>query len=290
MKRLGIMLILVLVVSTCLSSAVLAESSYISAQKIREVEGEGLFRAYLMTSENDISDDVYEEILMELVSSPDFNREIKENRLIEEYAQWYYMQKLLRTAERPVPTLPMLGEDEISFGPNSEQTDYIIQSMYSGNVAATYAYQYTVPGQQVESPLFIRMDADCTNFVSQCLWWGGIPMVDDPLRPKFSVLDWYYEFNGAGKADDDWSWTWSRASYLFQYLPQVADRVFFDHELRVGDIVSFDFDGDSSMDHSTIVTKVADGTVYLTYHSSDREDVPISELRIHGTAFGWRIR
>lgn len=54
--------------------------------------------------------------------------------------------------------------------------------------------------------------------------------------------------------------------------------------LEIGDIIQMDFGPDGVYDHSMIVTKVERTAtkkteIYLTYHTEDKKDVPLSDLK-----------
>ena len=49
-------------------------------------------------------------------------------------------------------------------------------------------------------------------------------------------------------------------------------------------------DGTFHIGHNTVVTKIQSGTIYLTYHSIDKEDEPISTLLNAGyLGYAWAI-
>lgn len=96
------------------------------------------------------------------------------------------------------------------------------------------------------NPVFRRFRDDCTNFISQCLWAGGMPMEATERRDK----GWWYRHE-----DEGWSFSWTVAHSLRWYLetsgrgvPRGAAR-----ELDPGDVISYDWDGDGVWQHNTIV-------------------------------------
>lgn len=47
--------------------------------------------------------------------------------------------------------------------------------------------------------------------------------------------------------------------------------------MKAGDIISVDFEGDGSIDHSVVVTKIKNGRIYATYHTSDNKDKDVTD-------------
>ncbi|MFO7291012.1 Putative amidase domain-containing protein [Planifilum fulgidum] len=98
------------------------------------------------------------------------------------------------------------------------------------------------------NPRYRRFDVDCTNYVSQCIHAGGVPMDFSPVRDR----GWWYR-------RDLWSYSWAVAHSLQWYLakgggPMRAVQVSRPEELLPGDIICYDWDGDGRWDHNTIVT------------------------------------
>ncbi|GAB2540155.1 amidase domain-containing protein [Gracilibacillus alcaliphilus] len=88
---------------------------------------------------------------------------------------------------------------------------------------------------------------DCTNYVSQCLKAGGIPMHGMPNRSE----GWWY---GQGS----WSYSWAVAHSFRWYLAGAVSKwqgreVNQASELSPGDVICYDFEGNGRWDHNTIV-------------------------------------
>lgn len=45
-----------------------------------------------------------------------------------------------------------------------------------------------------------------------------------------------------------------------------------------GDLMYFDWSGDGNIDHSSIITEIDGNEIYLTYHSTDRKNKPLSVI------------
>lgn len=174
-------------------------------------------------------------------------------------------------------------------------------SGYNVSKAVDYARAWTQNGTELRNPnynYFAGMN-DCTNFVSQVLHdssAGGIPYIhiNTPYWDYDDTDNWYYE-NG-------WLWyqkpsySWGGANSLYWHLKNYSSnvrRLYYWSDVRVGDIVQWDmypYDGTFQLGHSTVVTKIQNGVIYLTYHSTDKEDEPITTFTNKGyLGYPWAI-
>lgn len=112
-------------------------------------------------------------------------------------------------------------------------------------------------------------DVDCTNYVSQCLHAGGIPMRDTGRRDS----GWWYR--GSGESGDVWSFSWAVAHSLCWYLLTSrtglrAEETSSAEALSVGDVICYDFDGNGHWQHNTIVVaKDEQGMPLVNAHTSN---------------------
>lgn len=118
------------------------------------------------------------------------------------------------------------------------------------------------------NPRFRSFPVDCTNFVSQCLWAGGWPMVHGGRRDR----GWWYE--GDGGAADRWSFSWAVAHSLRWYLAEArgAAEVRESADLRPGDVICYDFTDDGRWEHTAIVTATRNGEPLVSAHTYDVRD------------------
>ena len=156
------------------------------------------------------------------------------------------------------------------------------QEIYNGvginrNAIVSYAYKY----YNSYNSAYNKYDADCTNFVSQALRAGGWDMTSH----------WPWQKN----SDDAWfstkiriirdSRTWTSANSLNAFGVHHSKRLKLlssTSKLKVGDIlqVTWGYSEDKSIvDHSMIVTKVVGSKHFLTYHTENKRDVPLSKLK-----------
>lgn len=96
------------------------------------------------------------------------------------------------------------------------------------------------------NPAFRSFQDDCTNFISQCLFAGGMDMEVTGGRDS----GWWYLH-----PEEGWSFSWAVAHSLRWYLetsgrcePRGAAR-----DLELGDVICYDFEGDDVFDHSAMV-------------------------------------
>ena len=125
------------------------------------------------------------------------------------------------------------------------------------------------------NPLFYNFSdigGDCTNFASQCLFAGGLPMNFTP------ILGWYY-LNVNNRSP-----SWTGVNELYEFLinndgvgPRAVEVDL--SEIEDADLIQLDFDGDGDFDHTPIVVDRGLGTpdtVLVAAHSYPALDRPLS--------------
>lgn len=110
------------------------------------------------------------------------------------------------------------------------------------------AIQYAERWWNDYNPNYKKFEVDCTNYISQCLHAGKAPMRGYPNRSK----GWWMQNN-------NWSFSWSVANSMRWFLPSSnvglrAKEVTRAEDLKLGDVICYDFQGDGRFDHTTIVT------------------------------------
>lgn len=119
---------------------------------------------------------------------------------------------------------------------------------------------------------------DCTNFVSQAIKEGGIK------EQRTGGTYWYY-------SDEKPAYAWGVANSFYKHFKTRAKEVRRLFDLEVGDVVNADFDHDGDIEHSAIVTKVTPTEVYVTQHTTDRKDAPLSYWFNAGySVYGWKMQ
>lgn len=134
-------------------------------------------------------------------------------------------------------------------------------SAYNGAAAAAYADTYWQTYNPAW-PSFANSGGDCTNFVSQALYAGGISMRPSPTYSGDAA--WYMV-----KKRNRWSYaaSWVNAqhqsTFMLQYLPGVTQVASYDglapgvtaaDHAEQGDVVLYDWNNDGVYDHEAIVT------------------------------------
>ncbi|MBO8163576.1 MAG: amidase domain-containing protein [Brevibacillus sp.] len=141
--------------------------------------------------------------------------------------------------------------------------EVVVRGGYNRAKAVAYAETYW----NSYNPAYLRFEVDCTNFVSQCLHAGGIPMLYANSRSR----GWWYR----GGARPSWSFSWAVAHSLYLLLrsgkaPFYARQVASPDQLEIGDVICYDFDGDGRWQHNTIVVaKDAAGMPLVNAHTTD---------------------
>jgi hypothetical protein len=138
--------------------------------------------------------------------------------------------------------------------------------LYERNLACSYADRWwDSHNPQYE---FFAQD-DCTNFVSQCLFAGRMPMHYTGKRET----GWWYR--GLSGKQEQWSFSWAVADSLRRYLStnpisMHAESADQPNKLSIGDVISYDWDGNGHYEHSAIVTEIdANGMPLVNAHTTD---------------------
>ncbi|WP_169729993.1 amidase domain-containing protein [Thermicanus aegyptius] len=111
-------------------------------------------------------------------------------------------------------------------------------------------------------------DEDCTNYVSQCLFAGGVPMQYGRDRNA----GWWYRFS----SPPSYSYSWAVAHSLKVFLETSISGVKgvpVEHpqQLEVGDVICYDFDGDGRWQHNALVVDFnMKGEPLINTHSYNR--------------------
>lgn len=131
---------------------------------------------------------------------------------------------------------------------------------YNRRAAVSYAEHWW----NSYNPKFRKFDVDCTNYISQCLLAGGATMHGAPNR---SAGWWYQQSN--------WSFSWAVAHSLRWYLSGATKgltgkEVDQASDLKPGDVICYDFEGDGRWDHNTIVVAFdANGMPLVNAHTNN---------------------
>jgi len=136
-------------------------------------------------------------------------------------------------------------------------------------------------------PRVVRFRQDCTNFVSNALYYGGeLKMYDD----------WYFHtaVQVGPYVKGSYSRTWSIANDQFNWLTNengqfpnsnfmrgevicikesrwISDAI-SKYDIRPGDILYWDYTGDGTKDHAAMIVSVDNGRIKYAQHDADKND------------------
>lgn len=121
---------------------------------------------------------------------------------------------------------------------------------YRRDLAAAYADRWWNEG----NPAYELFEVNCTHYVSQCLFAGNAPMDYTGRRDN----GWWYKGRSSGR--EWWSYSWAVSNALNRFLSTSrrtglrAETVQSAQELQLGDVITYDWNGEGRFQHSTIVT------------------------------------
>lgn len=107
---------------------------------------------------------------------------------------------------------------------------------------------------------------DCANFVSQCLYMGGLDM------NTYWNISGYYAHWGTYKGSD-YEGSYIRCQQLYNYLVKIGAQVIRNpkaSDVRIGDVILYSREGSSRMTHSAIVIDIKNGEPVVAAHSTGR--------------------
>ncbi len=146
----------------------------------------------------------------------------------------------------------MKDEGLMEEGDKSSEPRLMVEENHDERLSYRYdrlkAVKYAERWWNSYNSAYKKFEVDCTNFISQCLHAGGAPMRGQSNRSK----GWWMSGN-------NWSYSWSVANSLRWYLPSSkvglrGTEVRGAEELKLGDVICYDFEGDGRYNHNTIVT------------------------------------
>ncbi len=156
------------------------------------------------------------------------------------------LRRLVLQNERVIEDISLVEEgigqreEKIIVDAEGERLPFIYARLEAVKYAEIWWNSYNPAFQQFEKN-------NCTNYISQCLYAGNAPMTGYPNRGK----GWWYK-------NHQWSYSWTTPHGLWNYLSKAktglrAVKVKSPQELKIGDLIFYDFEGDGRWNHSTIV-------------------------------------
>lgn len=143
---------------------------------------------------------------------------------------------------------------------------------------ATNAKNYAIKWWNSYNSNYNKYSADCTNFVSQCLEAGGAKEKKTSSIPSGVYENKNYWYSDKPKVSTPWIRVTDFHSYWAPKVPDAnyAGDTTVSRNGQVGDVVQFRDAGTLTRWHTMIITKKSGGVVYLTGHTTNRKDYPIS--------------
>ncbi|MDI6816306.1 MAG: amidase domain-containing protein [Actinomycetota bacterium] len=171
--------------------------------------------------------------------------------------------------------------------------------------AVNYADSYAL-NPNPNWPNYYNDGGDCTNFVSQCLNYGGIGMDTNYTDPN---KYWYMVKNIHNAWISGYPWIRAHESYeYFRTSSRTASYRYFinsydwqsatsrpippnnNTSLNNSDIVSLDFTGDGRRDHNMIVTRQNTTDVYNSAYAGDLVNYRTSSPSLNRKHIIWHVK
>lgn len=152
---------------------------------------------------------------------------------------------------------------------NYEVLPYLEPALRKSYYDRHKAVQYADRWWDQANPAYLEFEVDCSNYISQCLFAGEAPMHYTGKRDS----GWWYK--GRNNSQELWSFSWAVAQSLQGYMTSNdhglrAKEVHKAENLELGDVISYDWNGDGRYRHSTIVTaKDANGMPLVNAHTTN---------------------
>lgn len=154
----------------------------------------------------------------------------------------------------------------------SSQKQYI-QNTAIANVNRAAIVSYAEKYAYTYNPNYVSYAAqhsDCTNFASQAMYAGGWTKNyewmgnDTTTTAAWAVADSFYWY-GLGRGLTTYANMYSVPGSPYQYM-------------RTGDLMFYTYPSSKKMKHTMIIAKIVNGEPYLTYHSNDNRNAPLSSI------------
>jgi hypothetical protein len=188
----------------------------------------------------------------------------------------------LENKDKTIPQIReevILQDSEVQKQENKGRRSKRSVSGYSPRVAVAYADSYTSRRNKAY-PSYIY---NCTNYVSQCLYAGGMPMKKLTPLPGGTNETTKYWYCGTPYHKSNVSTSWMRVTDFYSYwAPKVSDVNYTEDTSvskngKVGDVVLFRNAKTGKKYHAMIITKKDKNQVYLNGNTTNRKQYPISE-------------
>ena len=168
-------------------------------------------------------------------------------------------------------------------------------SRYNRQKAVDYAREW-YDDRNNEFYSYSDLSGDCTNFTSQCLYAGGIPMDSDwhSIRTEKNIFKRIFQkpwnwFKNNGYYEWDISRAWQTVSAQYEYIkenycggkeiiitsPDEIEAAIANNLIQAGDLLYFK--AGTALHHSVIITQVTNNMIYYAGHTNSCFDKPLNE-------------
>ena len=168
-------------------------------------------------------------------------------------------------------------------------------SRYNRQKAVDYAREW-YDDRNNEFYSYSDLSGDCTNFTSQCLYAGGIPMDSDwhSIRTEKNIFKRIFQkpwnwFKNNGYYEWDISRAWQTVSAQYEYIkenycggkeiiitsPDEIEAAIANNLIQAGDLLYFK--AGTALHHSVIITQVTNNMIYYAGHTDSYFDKPLNE-------------
>ncbi|MEU4190299.1 amidase domain-containing protein [Kribbella sp. NPDC026611] len=177
----------------------------------------------------------------------------------------------------PDPDLPLADAPEDGTPTAGDKDDGAaaarLMSGYCYSCMVSYANTYW----DIYNTSYRAFSNDCTNFISQALKYGG----------------WAYDYGWYRSGSNWWynrlnqTYTWSGAENWSHFAPKRTSWLSSVWYLLRADVLLADWDHNGAINHAMIVTQKTSSMVYLSYHTNDSHNTPLSIIISHnpGTTY-----
>ncbi len=204
-------------------------------------------------------------------------------------------EKEFTEVEEPVENPHFVYEDELELPEDCRTVDINPNDGYDVRKAVAYARTYAF----MHNPEYGQFEQNCTNFVSQCLVAGGIPMQGEPEiseKKRWNIsgkeTEWYSgseECEGDGLTHYSMSRTFIQTDAFFRYFTEIlgysltlypndySGNLKCYEEMAAGDVLVL-YNEDGTVAHLGLVSGIGDLNAYYCGNTAKRRDFSVFNI------------
>lgn len=162
------------------------------------------------------------------------------------------------STSEPIPDTSLVNKDlgrlksRATTRAAASKVDYLKEIAYADKWTAA---PYNTDAKSGFNPAFPYYDDNCTNFESQAMYAGGLPLVGAPSPFLYDTSVWTWNLSGIASASRTWSYAPSNYTFMKDHSNTftVMDNIWKAWE---GSLLYADWTGDGTIDHAMIVVGV----------------------------------